>query len=77
MDRNNSLLFYEVLGKVSICMNQVEVTKLTTIQTKSKKVLAVKQIDSLQEITRRMKASSQTTALDPIIYRKLAHISKN
>ena len=58
-------------------MNQVEVTKMTTIQTKSKNVSANKQMDSLQEIIRRMKASSQMTALDPIIYRKLTQLSKN
>jgi hypothetical protein len=58
-------------------MNQVKVIKMATIQTKSKKVLRNRQIDSLQEIIRRMKASSQVTALDPIIYRKLRQLSKN
>ncbi len=50
---------------------------MAAIQTKSKKVLETKQTSSLQEIVRRMKASSQKTALDPIIYRKLTRLSKN
>lgn len=58
-------------------MNQVEETKMAAIQTKSSKVLESKQTNSLQEIIRRMKASSQMTALDPIIYRKLTQLSKN
>ena len=58
-------------------MTQVEETKMAAIQTKLKKVLETKQTSSLQEITRRMKASSQMTALDPIIYRKLTQLSKN
>lgn len=58
-------------------MNQVEETKMTTIPTESNKVLEIKQTGILDEIIRRMKASSQTKALDPIIYRKLRQLSKN
>jgi hypothetical protein len=58
-------------------MNQVEELKMTTIPTKSNKVLEIKQTGILDEIIRRMKASSQMKALDPIIYRKLRQLSKN
>ncbi len=58
-------------------INQVEETKMTAVQTKSNKVSETKQTGSLQEIVRRMKASSQMTTLDPIIYRKLTQLSKN
>jgi hypothetical protein len=58
-------------------MNLVEETKMTAIQTKSNKVSETKQTGSLQEIVRRMKASSQKTALDPVIYRKLTRLGKN
>lgn len=58
-------------------MKQEKVIKMTTIQTKSNKVLETKQMDSLQEIIRRMKASSQMRILDPIIHHKLIQISKN
>jgi hypothetical protein len=50
---------------------------MAAIQTKSNKVLRTKQTSSLQEIVRRMKASSQMRALDPIFYRKLMQLSKN
>lgn len=58
-------------------MNQVKETKMTTIPTKSNKVLEIKQTGILDEIIRRMKASSQKKALDPIIYRKLRQLSEN
>jgi hypothetical protein len=77
LDRNNLMVFCSVLGKTGTVMKRVKVTKMTTIQTRSNKVLETKQIDSLQEIIRRMKASSQMRILDPIIYHKLAQISKN
>jgi hypothetical protein len=77
LDRNNLMVFCLVLGKTGTAMKQVKITKMTTIQTKSNKVLETRQIDSLQEIIRRMKASSQMRILDPIIYHKLTQISKN
>jgi hypothetical protein len=58
-------------------MNKAEVTKMAAIRTKSSKVLEAKQISNLQEIIRRVKASSQMAVLDPIIHRKLAQLSEN
>lgn len=58
-------------------MDRAEGTKMTTIRIKSSKVLEAKQISNLQEVIRRVKASSQVAVFDPIIHRKLAQLSKS
>jgi len=47
---------------------------LTSFHVKPNPVLVARQIESLREVLRRMKASAQAAALDPIINRKLQQL---
>lgn len=58
-------------------MSKVQENQLSTIQIKPNPVLVVRQIKSLREILRRMKASAQAAALDPVINRKLEQLTKH
>ena len=58
-------------------MKTVRENQDSTIAVKPNPVLVARQIESLREVLRRMKASAAAAAIDPVINSKLEQLTKH
>ena len=59
-------------------MSEIRTSKMiSSVHVKPNPVLVARQIESLREVLRRMKASARAAALDPVINRKLEQLTQS